>query len=207
MRTPDGNVEDVQEMKQAGMAWLALNVGDHAPNKWTLVRSRADAASVVVFPWARLGHPEHGETFDDCLVKLQVLYQACDAWGENCIPNVETEFKTICTPAQLAPELDSRVHGISTVGWLYQDTDYSPITDKPFLLQVFWEDMKFDPSLMEQKQRECVYHAREKGCGNVGVTFQTVRSLASFYAYWKGHVRSYFTGDDIGGGRWAAWAG
>lgn len=192
-------------MKAAGMQWLALNVREHAPAEWDVVRSRADALNMPCKPWARLGLPDQGETRDDCLVMLQTIYQACDAWGENGIPNVETEFERIFPPDELAAEIDHRIEGLSSVAWLYNAVNFTPVAHLPLLLQIFKTDNRWTVDEIEKRQADCVLHAREKGFTYVGVTFQTYGGAQpSWYAYHSG-TRSYFTGDDIGGGQWAPW--
>lgn len=189
-------------MKAAGMKWLALNVGDGQHwDDWLIVRERAAIVGVEVLPWARC------RTLSDC----HDLLETADLFASKVILNIEDEFKDVLPPsgvAALLPDYTMQSHAldvaISTVGWLYNAVDYRPLSDLPFLLQVFWEDMRFDPSLMESKQRDCVLHAREKGVTYVGVTFLTVRSQPSFYAYHNG-TRSLYTGDDVGGGNWTAW--
>lgn len=213
LRNPRGGVEDVEEMRDAlgPNCWLALNVGDGQHwSDWQVVIDRARAANVEVLPWARCR----------TLVECHELLETADMFASKCLLNIEDEFKDVLPPSRVAallPDytLQSKALdvGISTVGWLYgtdgggqADVDYSSLTNYPFLLQVFWEDMKFDPALMEQKQADCVRHARlDKEITYVGVTFMTVRSNPSYYAYWGG-PRSWYTGDNIPAGTWSEWA-
>lgn len=188
-------------MADAGMRWVACNVGDGQEwPAWGTVRARAASAGVVAFPWLR------------CMTVARLRHVIDVAGSSGCpvvILNIEDEFKSNLTPDVVRAEIDGSGFdgeiGVSTVGWVYNDTDFSPLARLPFLLQVFWEDMRFDPSLMESKQRDCVGHARDKGITYVGVTFMTVRSQPWWYDYHPG-TRSYYTGDDIGGGNWAPWA-
>lgn len=160
-------------MADSGMEWIGLNTRDYPPEEWNTVRVRAAAAGVRCMPWGRLGVPDAGETRDDCLRVLEDLYEVCESWDTTCIPNVEDEFKEILPPAELAPYIDGRVEGLSTVAWLYNDPDFSSLTGLPVLLQLFATDMRIDPTSLEQTQRACVRHARAKGFTYVGVTFQT----------------------------------
>lgn len=51
IRTPGGNVEDVEVMKTAGFRWVALNVGDHPLPEWQTQLQRCQAAGMPVLPW------------------------------------------------------------------------------------------------------------------------------------------------------------
>lgn len=52
IRTPGGNVEDVQAMRDAGFAWVAINVGDHEDEAWEIQRQRCVNAGMPILPWA-----------------------------------------------------------------------------------------------------------------------------------------------------------
>ena len=204
LRNPRGGVEDVAEMKAAGIAWLALNVGDDQHwDDWQVVRDRADAAGVAVLPWARVR----------TMIELHDLMETADVFSSRVIANIENEFETVLPPAKVAALLADytlQSHAldaaISTVGWVYNAVDYSPLANYPVLLQLFPQDMKRDPAELEQIQADCVKHARERGFVHVGITAQTYGAAEpSWYAYMNGTPRSYFTGDDIGATNWAAW--
>lgn len=186
-------------MKNAGMRWLALNVGDHSWESWRVVVDRARAISLTVIPWARCYTIEQ---IDRLLsIASDVSFQA--------IVNVEDEFKSTLSPDDVAKRIafyDDVDSAISTPAWLYNDVDYRALSQTPFLLQLFASDMRREPRELEQIQKDCCLHAREKGIENVGVTFQTYfPAQPEWYSYWSG-VRSYFTGDDIGQGSWSKWA-
>lgn len=181
------------------MLWLACNIGDGQTwDDWRIVVDRARLLGVKVFPWKRC------LTMTDCYELLTVA----DSVGFMAILNIENEFQTVVSPKAVAtlvrqfPELQV---GISTVGWLYDDTDFAPLGDLPFLLQLFAQDMRRNPDELEQIQKDCCTHARDLGVTYAGVTYQTYGlAKPEWYSYWKG-VRSYYTGDDIGG-NWVAWA-
>lgn len=186
-------------MKAAGMKWLALNVGDgqHWAD-WQVVIDRARANDVQVYPWMRC------RTLQDCWDLLDHA-DMVSTWG---ILNLEDELKDGVSPAAVAGLLDDFdvEVGISSVAWLYNDVDFSPLAELPMLLQVFAQDNRWEPAELERKQRDCVTHARDKGFTYVGVTFQTYgEAEPDWYVYHDG-TRSYFTGDDIGAGQWEAWA-
>lgn len=187
-------------MKAAGMEWLALNVGDGQEwNDWRTVIDRARPLGVVVIPWAR------------CLTLTQCydLLDLADLVAFHAILNIEDEFKDSVSPAKVAEIVadfpDVQV-GISTVAWLYNDVDYSPLEKLPVLLQVFPADNGWSPDQIEQRQSDCVQHARDQGFTYVGVTLQTYAGAEpGWYGYLKG-ARSLYTGDDVGAGNWGAWA-
>jgi len=189
-------------MHAAGFLWLALNVGDGiAWQDWRIVVDRARGLGVDVFPWARC------YTLDDC----SRLLDLADDVAFRAILNIEDEFQTAVDPNDLAALLDdSEVRldeiGLSSVAWLYNDVDFSPLSAYPMLLQLFPTDMRRDPADLEQIQADCVVHARDKGFTYVGVTFQTYAGARpEWYAYYEG-ARSLYTGDDVGAGNWGAWS-
>lgn len=208
LRSPRGGVEDVAEMKAAGMQYLALNIGDGQHwNDWRIVVNRARALDVNVFPWARC------RTADE----VYALCDTADLVAFQVIVNVEDEFKDTLPPkavATLLRDFDELEIAISMPAWAYNDVDYAPLAEYPMLLQLFPQDMRIDPSELEQKQRDCVTHARDKGFTYVGITCQTYgedgvsygKAKPEWYAYMNGGTRSLFTGDDVGASNWAAWA-
>lgn len=186
-------------MHAAGFKWLALNVGDgHRWDDWRPVIDRARALNVVVMPWARC------RTLTQCWD----LLDEADLVSFQAILNVEDEFKQEVDPGLLAGVItdfpDLKV-GISTVAWLYNDVDYSPLAGYPVLLQIFPADNGWDPSELEQKTKDCVAHARDKGFTYVGATVQTYAGAEpGWYGYLSG-AKSLYTGDDVGAGNWEAW--
>jgi hypothetical protein len=199
-RTPDGNAETVAAEMGTDFGWFAVNVGDgwQWPS-WDKFRSRC-APGVEVIPWRRCLTIEH------CLG----LLDTADLFGcPRVILNVENEFETVLPPAKVATLIENDPYegdvGISGVGWLPNDVDFTPLAIYPVLLQLFAQDMRRDPAELQQIQSDCVKHARDKGFVHCGVTFQTYgQAKPEWYGYWDG-VRSYFTGDDIGQGGWPRW--
>lgn len=198
-RTPDGGSETMAKAMAPDLDWFALNIGDgHRWADWNKLRSQTPEVEHI--PWRRCWNPEG-------LIELLDVADLFDT--AYCIPNIESEFEDTLPPALVADIIENHHYigapAFSSLGWLQNSPDFSPLTSYPFLLQVFWEDMRFDPALMQQKQRDCVYHARDDhGITYVGVTYMTVRSFPSFYAYRQG-PRSYYTGDDCAKLGWDAW--
>lgn len=189
----------MQECHAAGFDWFALNIGDgHTWEDWRIVIDRARALNVVVMPWKRC------RTLTECWE----LLDRADMVSFHAILNIEDEFKDVLEPAQVAKLIidfpDLKV-GISTVAWLFNDVDFSPLKSYPALLQIFPTDNGWDPDELEQRQADCVTHARDKGFTYVGATLQTYGGAKpEWYGYHKG-TRSLYTGDDAGAGNWEAW--
>jgi hypothetical protein len=180
------------------MDWVAINVGDYPPKEWDSIVQRAKAAGLEVVPWRRCWDT----------IGLASLLEIAAARGWYAIANLEKELEG-ALPAEVAgpmiaryPELEV---AISTEGWLYENVSWRAFAGCPVLLQLFPADMHRDPDELPDIQVDCVRRARDFGFRNVGVTYQTYHGAdPAWYAFWPG-VRSYYTGDDIGGS-WDAWA-
>lgn len=221
LRSPDGAAWDFAEIAAAGFAWVALNVGDLEPNAWDEIRDRADG-HVHALPWSRIGHPNLGETKTDCLRRLDDLATISAEWQTGSpIANLETEIKPahlggLITPAEVEHELaQAGLEGasVSTEAWLY-DMDWSALTKRAVLLQVFPRDLRWLVSEIPEKQAQCVTRAESFGFKHIGTTYQAFAmadgTLASPNWYdLRGPNRSVFTADDVAGpgpGNWQKWA-
>lgn len=194
------------EMASAGMKWVALNVGDHFAEEWSVVRARAAEAGVDVIPWARCYTP----------AILAYLVSTANAWGcTRVIPNLEKYFDGVVwrepdlPPDVVADYLDANFEGevgISTEAHTYNAVDWSPFTSRNYtvMLQMFWEDAKRDPADMAAWIAAEVAHARLfSGFTYVAVTYQTVRSDPTWYD--RRGTFNLYTGDNVGAGNWVAW--
>lgn len=200
LRNPRGGVEGVGEMKAAGTKWLAVNLGDGFEwTDWTTVVSRGRALGVQVFPWQRC------RTIVECYDLLDVA----DRVGFRAILNLENELETTCPPnkvAEVMADFPDLVVSFSCNGWLPNDVDFRPIAHRPVLLQLFPTDMKRNPTELPQLELDCRKHAADKGFKFIGITAQTYAGAQpSWYAYMNERPHSFYTGDDIGAGNWAAW--
>lgn len=217
LRDPHGGVENVAEQAGAGMKWLSLNVADHAPAEWLLVRSRAREAGVVCLPKARLGIPDRGDTRAMALAKLEFLCHTAVDWETDlAVVNAETEIKRpelggLVTPDDVADALDRyQLAGaaLSTESWLYAfdtpDHSWQPLLRWPILLQLYPEDGRFDPANMATELATRVRRARAYGFTYVGVTYQAWRADPDWYDR-TGHAWSLAFGDDVGIGNWWRW--
>jgi hypothetical protein len=204
LRAHDGGVENVQEMKTAGMEYVALNIGDLPMEAWDVVRDRARIADVHVLPKARC----YSVGIVDRLV------QAARAWGSlGIIVNLEIEAKDSMPPARVRGVLDALAWdgevGVSTEAHLYDYplVEWVPLTGPKYtaLLQMYPEDARQDPANIPAWTAQCVRHARASGYTYVGVTYQCWRSDPNWYDRRGTYSLAY--GDDVPGtGGWAAWA-
>jgi len=199
-RVADGLSETVAWEVGRDVQWFALNLGDgNSWEKYSKLRETAKGNDVVCMPWARLYDP------DDV---FGLMYQA-EQVGLHVLLNIENEFETELPPnvvREIIDEFPGTQVGISTVAWIYNDLDLSPLAHLPFLLQLFPTDAHWNPSELPQKQADCIYHARhDHGLTYVGITCQTYADAdPSWYSYLP-NPRSYYTGDDIGQNGWAQW--
>jgi hypothetical protein len=206
LRDPRGGVEDVLEMREAGVKWLALNVGDFPMTAWATVLNRAAAIGVAYLPWARLAQP--GEPSSAVQGKLELLAQVGRAWNAPAIlPNYEKEAETV-SPAAVAKMLLMvdwpRLVGFSTQGWLANDVDFGPLNAHPVLLQCFPTDAGWQPADVRQKTLQCVTHARDKGFVYVGCTFQTYADALPDWYDIASFQHSLYPGDGLFG-QWGKW--
>lgn len=158
-------------------------------------------------PWIRLAN-EH-DTLFQFEQHIRHLVNIAKIWGcDTIMPNYENEAE------RFAPSIANAVihdagwtsHvGWSTQGWLPNDTDFSPIKDDPVLLQIFPQDMRFPPDQVNQKIKDCVYHARAHlGFTYVGVTYQTYGS-ATYDWYDNTISHSVYPGNLIPAADWVKW--
>lgn len=182
---------------------------------WDNVRKRASDLGVRAIPWIRLCRPDENEDFEDIKDRLALLAAVADTWNETLIlPNYETEAK-IYPPDMVADYLYDSVKweggtGWSIPGWLFNDTDYTPISDRddPVLLQIFPTDFKWpkDYGVIKTKMGDCVEHARvDKGFTYVGVTYQTYDSATPSWFDVDSYQHSVYPGNLIQHGDWPKW--
>jgi hypothetical protein len=50
-RSPQGGVENIQDLLDAGFRWYAFNVGDHTVAEWATVIARCRSLGMAVLPW------------------------------------------------------------------------------------------------------------------------------------------------------------
>jgi hypothetical protein len=183
---------------------------EYAPPQWNNVRARAQTFNVKVFPWVRLAHVNHGDTFENVKERLSLLVLTAQVWGvDTIIPNYENEADTF-SPAEVQNHLRNVLDwdgdtGWSTQAWLPNAPDFLPMANDSVLLQVFPTDNRWTVDEIEQRQGDCVAHARDKGFTYVGVTYQTYGSATPGWYDVASHQHSTFPGNLIQHGQWDEW--
>lgn len=178
-----GNVESVpEEASKNRFKWLALNIGDHLPSEWDLVRARCKAFGITVYPWGRLHTPGIQDLV--CTTAL--------GWRTRPLLNIESEAKPPGIPgsqpwgqpkyvaAKLKKDYPKIQAILSIPGWPYWGgTDWKPLADCPALLQILPEDMHIANTKAEiaRVQGDCEFMAK-KVFKRVGVSYQSYRELS-----------------------------
>ena len=194
-------------MASAGFGWGAIDVVDgHAFEDWSKSVQSMSGAGLRVPLWGRVANLPNWD--------VTVLLEEGRANHSAVVLNIEDEFKTKPPKAfeaqirawRRAHPTYTREIVLNTVGWLYNDVDYSAIAHRPVQLQVFATDMHIAPADLPRVTNDCISHARLKGFRDISVCFQTYGVAdPSWYVFWPG-VRSYFTGDIIGASiGWDKW--
>lgn len=205
LRSPYGGVEDVQAMANAGMEYVALNIGDYDSTEWSVVCNRAAQAGVKFFPKARV--------YSD--LKVRQLVTVARYWDASAIiVNLETEAKTYMPPSLVRELLDAEGWdgevGVSTEAHLYDypAVSWVPLTGPKYvaMLQCYCEDSRVpqDKEIVAAWIAQCVRHARASGYTYVGTTLQCWRIDPDVYDRRGTYSLAY--GDDVPGtGGWDAW--
>lgn len=159
LRDPEGGVESVELMKNAGWDFIACNVQkEYPPEAWEeKVIPRAQACGMAYIPWQYIW-------------KLEDLYHLltiADRWSNGvCIVNIEKQIDDGTYNAQqCANIIQDRDVGISTEAWLYGGVDWKPLTKYPVMLQFF----PFENGIWDFYG--CEKHARDLGFNCVVFTF------------------------------------
>lgn len=200
LTVPDGSAEAFKNV-----SWVACNL-EYEASRWDSVRNRAANMGIEVFPWIRLANDK--DTVFQFEQHIRHLVNIGRIWKSKWIlPNYEKEAERFAPSLARSILNDTDWEGLtgwSTLGWLLNDVDYSPICNDPALLQIFPEDMKFPPEMVDEKVSDCVYNARvNHGFTYVGVTYQSYRSSHTWFDCDITH--SVFTGNTIPASDWDLW--
>lgn len=131
-------------------------------------------------------------------------------WGESLIlANYETEA-SVYAPADVQNHLRNVLDwdgdtGWSTLAWLQNDVDWSPLAADPVLLQIFPKDNGWTVDQIPQRLGDCVAHARDEGFTYVGVTYQTYAGAVPGWYDVGAFQHSTFPGNLIQAHEWPQW--
>lgn len=170
---------------------------------------RAAQFGVRTIPWIRLCHPAT-EDFEVLKQRLSLLTLTAQVWGENIIiPNYEVEAGTY-SPADVQNHLRNVLDwdgetGWSTLAWLQNDVDWTPLAKDSVLLQIFPKDNGWTVEEIPYRMADCVVHARYEGLTYVGVTYQTYASALPAWYDVASYQHSTFPGNVIAHGEWDDW--
>jgi hypothetical protein len=160
LRNPEGGVESVDLMRDAGWDFIALNIGDFPPAQWEQkVIPKAQQAGMAYLPWCYVWN----------INDLAVLLAVADRWSAGVhIQNHEKQLDDGTVPAdQIAEMTGDRDMAISTEAWLYNSVDWSWLTKYPVMLQFF----PFENGIWDFYG--CEKHARDLGFSCVLFTLGT----------------------------------
>lgn len=190
LRAPDGGVEGVREMHEAGFESIAINVADFQVNAWDAVLNRAEQAGVVALPW--------GRTRNEAAVKrLCDIARAMDA--KAVLVNAETElFDGSLDVGVIARETVGLDACLSTLPWS-GDVRWERVAHLRLHLQMFPQETE-----TSKHPRDCRVKAFANGAKRVnfmhGIHDITPSDLPPRQGgYWV------YTGDDCGG-NFSAWS-
>lgn len=150
LRNPEGGVESVDLMKNAGWDFIACNIGDFRAEQWEVkVIPKARAAGVDYIPWLYVWNMQD----------LAYLLVIADKWsGGVHIQNHEKQLDDGTVPVQIVAEMTGdRDMAISTEAWLYNSVDWSWLNKWTVMLQFF----PFENGIWDFYG--CEKHARDKG--------------------------------------------
>lgn len=196
LRDPRAGVEDVAAMAAAGFGAVFCNVGDHAPDTWATIRSRAATAGIACGPWLRTADSQNRFDYD----RFHALIRCADDWASPLIVNSESELQGSGSEitSYIDAQLGSRDAAISVEAWPFDNVAWWPFASRPVLPQLFKADVAYDePGLRD------VWHAYGVRC--VVLTFGSYHgSTPAIYDRLSPY--GVYTADDCAGdyGAWSA---
>lgn len=185
-------------MAHAGFKGLMVNVGDHEPAQWDLIRARARENGMFCGPWLHTRGPDGMFSLE----RLERVISIAKAWESPVCVNSEKEIDgtgSTCTRI-IAAAVQGLDAVISTEAWLYNppSVDWTPLAEVPFALQIFPESGATDGSSFKA-------HAHECGIRCVGYTFASYGGRVP-NDYRLDAPYSIYTADDIGQDHYHEWA-
>ena len=183
-RNPQGGVEHVRELLDAGFRWYAFNVGDHSLPEWQTVIGRCRALEMPVFPW-RFVHTDAD------------VRELCDlARGQfdgRVVVNAEKPLDEGRVTAEVIRDATEGMDAaVSVEPRPFGNVDWTILSDRVIQLQLFPQE---NPASRDPRARRLEYLAA--GCRRadfmLGMHDETP---ASFPARQYGY--SVYTVDDMG---------
>lgn len=191
LRSPEGGVENVEEMGRAGYSLLALNVGDYPPEAWRKVEEKAGPAGLVCLPWARCRS-------DGDVRRLVAL--ALDRYQGRAILDVEKELDTGKVSWQAVEDACRALAeaAVTTEPWLYEGFPWERL-QATVQLQLFPQENE-----VSRRPRDCRAHAYLLGC-------HWVQPMLGMHglgpeAFSLEPPLAVYAADDIGAGNYGRWA-
>jgi len=154
LRSPEGGVENTDDMRRAGYSAVAVNVGDHPPTAWRRVEEKAKASGLTVLPWARCR--TDGEVRRLASFALN-LYQGL------AILDVERELDTGEVSWQTVEDACRQLEdaALTTEPWLFEGFPWQRL-EAVVQLQLFPQENE-----VSRHPRDCRAHAYTLGCRRV----------------------------------------
>lgn len=197
LRNPQGGIENITAMREAGFEAIFCNIRDYEPYEWDTIRSKAAAAGVVCGPWLRT--IDANSNFSSG--HLDYLIQVADTWEAPLIVNSESELKDSGNELTklIAEKLKGREAAISMEAWPFANVDWTPLANVPILPQIF--PIESYPSQFPDDCRD-QWHIRGINC--VVLTFGSFQEQNPS-DYKRISPYGVYTADDCGG-NYKAWA-
>jgi len=190
LRTPGGNVEDLDRMQAAGFRGVFCNVREHEAAEWEVVRRKALARGMFCGPWAHTMNAARAFSFD----VLDKIIETADRWRSPLIVNSEKELDNSGSTLTrvIAERVGGRDAAISMQAFLFFSVEWTPVKHLPMLLQIFPAE-----SIAAKDPLGCRERAWNAGCERVYLTFGSYREQhPGLYRLQEPY--SVYTGDDCG---------
>lgn len=194
LRDPRGGVEDVAAMAAAGFGAIFCNIGDHPPESWSTIRSRAAAAGVACGPWLRTADASNRFDFD----RFHSLIRCADDWASPLIVNTESEIHGTGTEitTYIDAQLGDRDAAVSMEPWPFDNVGWWPLAKRPMMPQLALAVCDYEEAALRE-----IWHAYGIEC--VVLTFGSFGGIPAS-AYDLAAPFGVYTADDCGGD-YASW--
>jgi hypothetical protein len=183
-RNPQGGVEHVQDLLDAGFRWYAFNVGDHTVPEWKTVIDRCRALGMPVFPW------QYVRSDDDVWALCRVARRR---FGGRVIVNAEKPLdEGRVTAVTIRDATEGMDAAVSVEPLPYGNVDWTVLSERVIQLQLFPQE-----NTTSQDPRACRLAYLAAGCKRADFMLGMHElTPASFPARQYGY--SVYTVDDMG---------